>query len=136
MEIACLLQHDDIDLRIDKDHSIYRLNNDCFAWHMENKQTLICPDLYYRTLIGDEINDVKTFFDDLFEFMTLDQWYKILDLLFIHSKQETSFTQQEQYGHMIIEILAYLEKVLESISVVYETKALPYIVMYYPELLD
>lgn len=136
VEIAYLLNHDDIDLRIHNYDPIYRLHNDCFAWHAENKQTLSCPDLYYRNLVGDEINDVKTFFEDLFEFMTLDQWYKILDLLFIHSKQETSFTQQEQYGHMIIEILSYLEKVLESISVVYETKALPYISSYYPELLD
>ncbi|MCX2453632.1 hypothetical protein OQX61_20340 [Pedobacter sp. PLR] len=136
LEIAYLLQHDDIDLRIDKDHPIYRLNNDCFGWHIENTQTLSCPDLYYRNLLGDEINDVKTFFEDLFEFNTLDQWYKILGLLFIHSKQETSFTQQEEYGYMIIEIQEYLEKALESISVVYETQALPYLNKYYPELFD
>ncbi|MBC8984930.1 hypothetical protein H9X96_03985 [Pedobacter sp. N36a] len=103
---------------------------------MENKQTLTCPDLYFRSLTGDEINDVKVFFEDLFEFMSLDQWHKILYQLFIYSKQENTFTQQEEYGHMILEIAEFLEKVLESITIVYEAKALPYITVHYTELFD
>lgn len=136
LEIAYLLHQDEINLRIEKDHPLYRLNNDCFAWHMENKQTLNGPELYFRNLTGDEINDVKILFEDLFEFMTLDQWYKILDQLFIHSKQETTFTQHEQYGCLILEITEFLEKVLESVAVVYEVQALPYITKYHPELFD
>lgn len=136
IEIAYLLHQSEIDLSIDSSHPLYRLNNDCFAWHMENKQTLTCPELYFRNLTGDEINNVNLFFEDLFEFMSLDQWYKVLYQLFIYSKQENTFTQQEEYGFMILEILAFLEKLLESIAVVYEAKALPYITEHYPELFD
>ncbi|WP_316820843.1 hypothetical protein [Pedobacter gandavensis] len=136
LEIAYLLLHDDTVLRLEKNDPIYRINNERFIWHMENKQTLSCPDLYYRKLVGDDINDVKLYFEDLFEFMSLEQWYKILDQLFIYSKEEASFTKQEQYGFLVLEILEHLEKVLEAISVVYETKALPYINKYYHELLD
>lgn len=136
VEIAYLLNQAETDLSIASSHPLYRLNNDCFAWHMENKQTLTCPELYFRSLTGDEINDVKVFFEDLFEFMSVDQWYKILYQLFIYSKQENTFTQQEEYGYKILEIAEFLEKVLESIAVVYEAKALPYIAVHYPELFD
>jgi len=125
LEIAHLLYTSDESLAVEKDHPIHRPNKECFGYHLEDQQILTCPDLYIRMLRGDEVNDLKIFLEELFEFKSLNEWYGILNQILIHSKEETSFTKQENIGHLIVEIREYLEKLMETIYIVYMTKSLP-----------
>ena len=67
LEIAHILYNSDENFSVETDHPIHRPNKECFGYHLEDQQILACPDLYFRTLTGDEVNDVKIFFEELFE---------------------------------------------------------------------
>lgn len=125
LEIAHILYTSDESFAVEKDHPIHRPNKECFGYHLEDQQILTCPDLYIRMLRGDEVNDLKIFLEELFEFKSLTEWYVILDQILTHSKEETSFTKQKNVGHLVVEIREYLEKLMETIFIVYMTKSLP-----------
>ncbi|SHE66978.1 hypothetical protein [Pedobacter caeni] len=136
LEIAHVLFSDYADFKIDKDHPLRRQRFSVFGHYLEDQQVLRCPDLYFRTLDGKEINDVTIFFEDFFEFKSLDEWYLILDQLLINSREETSVVRNAEIGPLILEINEYLEKLMESIYVVYQTQAINFIAEHHPELLD
>lgn len=136
LEIAHILYTSEENLSIETDHPAHRPDKNCFGYHLEDEQVLSCPNLYLRTLVGTEINDVKIFFEELFEYRSLTEWYDILDQLLISSREESSIVKNEEIGPVILEINEYLEKLMESIYVVYETKAMAYINQYHPELFD
>lgn len=126
IEIAHVLHTSDQNFSIEKDHPIYRPNNECFGYHLEDQQILTCPGLYFRALNGAEVNDVRLFFEEFFEFKSLNEWYGVLDQIVISSKAEMSLARNEEIGHLILEINEYLEKLIESVYVIYETKAVSY----------
>lgn len=136
IEIAHVLYTSDQNFSTEKDHLIYRPNNECFGYHLEDQQILTCPSLYFRTLNGAEINDVRVFFEEFFEFKNLNGWHGILDQVLISSREEISLVRNEEIGHTILEINEYLEKLVESIYVIYETRAVSYTSQCHTELPD
>lgn len=136
IEIAHVLYHSDENFSVEKDHPIYRPNKECFGYHLEDQQILTCPSLYFRNLTGAEVNDVKIFFEELFEFKSLNEWYRILDQLLISSREEISIVRNEEIGSVILEINEYIEKLMESIYLMHETKANSYITQYHSELFN
>lgn len=136
IEIAHVLYTSDQTFSIEKDHPIYRPNNECFGYHLEDQQMITCPSLYFRTLNGAEINDVRVFFEEFFEFKNLNEWYRILDQTLISSREEISLARNEEMGYLILEIYEYLEKLMEANYLVYETRAGSYTSQCHTELLD
>lgn len=136
IEIAHVLYTSDQNFSIEKDHPIYRPNNECFGYHLEDQQMITCPSLYFRTLNGAEINDVRIFFEEFFEFKNLNEWYRILDQTLISSREEISLARNEEMGYLILEIYEYLEKLMEANYLVYETRAGSYTSQCHTELLD
>lgn len=136
LEIAHVLVNNYDGFKIDKDHPLHRKRLHFFGHYLEDRQTLSCPDLYFRALDGKEVNDVTIFFEELFEFKSLDEWCIILDQILSCSRDETSVVRNEEIGPLILEINEYLEKLMESIYVVHETQAMDFIAGYHPELLD
>ncbi|NQX38800.1 hypothetical protein SAMN05421820_101835 [Pedobacter steynii] len=136
LEIAHILYTSEENFKIEKDHPVYRNVKACFGYYLENEQILSCPHLYFRKLVGNEVNDVNIFFEEFFDYRSLTEWYDILDQLLISSREESSVVKNEEIGPVILEINEYLEKLMESIGVVFETKALAYITRHHPELLD
>lgn len=136
IEIAHVLYHSDENFSVEKEHPIHRPNKECFGYHLEDQQILTCPDLYLRALTGAEVNDVKIFFEELFEFKNLSEWYSILDQLLISSREEISAVKSEEIGSVILEINEYVEKLMESIYLIHETKANSYITQYHSELFN
>ncbi|MNV75094.1 hypothetical protein D3C71_1683590 [compost metagenome] len=103
---------------------------------MEDQQILTCPSLYFRALNGAEVNDVRIFFEEFSEFRSLNEWYCILDQILVSSREEISLARNEEMGHLILEITEYLEKLAESIYVIYKTKAVSYINTYHSDLFN
>lgn len=116
LEIAYILYNSDENFPVETDHPIHRPNNECLGYHLEDQQILTCPDLYLRALTGDEVNDVKIFFEELFDFKDLNGWYNVLDQLLVSSREEISAVKNDEIGYMVLEINEYLEKLISEKS--------------------
>lgn len=131
LELAYILKDSKEDLKLNADHPLYRFSDHPFELYTELKNKPF-PALHFRTLSGTELNDVRIFLDELFNFKSLDDWRAILDSLLYCTKDDV--TLDHIYDEKVYEtvlIREYLEKTIEAIGLVCETKSLPYIKLHH-----
>lgn len=79
---------------------------------------------------------MRIFFEEFFEFKSLNESYSILDQLLVSSGEEMSVVKNEKIGPIILEVNEYLEKLIESICLIHEIKGISYINQYLSELFN
>ena len=127
LELAYVLCNSDEDFKLSPDHSLYRRSEHPFALYNEPKDTPF-PAFHFRSLSGTELNDVRIYFEELFSYKTLEAWRGILDsLLYCTNKEVELDAIYKEKVYETVLIREYLEKMIEAMGLVYETKSLPYI---------
>lgn len=133
LELASVLKNSKEDFKLSPDHPLYRLSDDPLELYTESKKKSF-PAFHFRTLCGKEINDVRMFFEELFNFKSLETWRAILDSFLYCADREIEL--DDIYDTKIYEtvlIREYIEKVIEAMGLVCETKSLPYIKLHHAD---
>lgn len=131
LELAYILKDRKEDLKLNADHPLYRFSDHPFELYTELKNKPF-PALHFRTLSGTELNDVRIFLEELFNFKSLDDWRAILDSLLYCTKGDVKL--DDIYDEKVYEtvlIREYIEKTIEAMGLVCETKSLPYIKLHH-----
>lgn|GEM_PF-6359844 len=115
------------DLKISEGHPLYRKGNFWFGYHLERQNELPYPAVHFRCLTDLEVNNVNIFFERLFKDLSLAAWLETMDNLLEYAYSSESYVDACDDGHLIILIMENLEKLAESLFLVYHTKSLEYL---------
>jgi len=133
LELAYVLNESKEDFKLSTDHPLYRFSDHPFEIYTESKHKPF-PALHFRTLHGTEVNDVRIFFEEFFGYKSLEDWRGILDSLLYCTAGK--ITLDQIYNSKVYEtvlIREYIEKMVEVMGLVCETKSLPYIKIHHAE---
>lgn len=133
LELAYVLKDSQEDFRLNPDHPLYRFSDHPFELYTESRNKPF-PALHFRTLCGKEVNDVRILFEELFTFKSLETWRAILDSFLYCADREIEL--DDIYDTKIYEtvlIREYMEKAIEAMGLVCETKSFPYIKLHHAE---
>ncbi|MDN5287702.1 MAG: hypothetical protein JWR38_3976 [Mucilaginibacter sp.] len=133
LELAYVLYNGVEDFKLNPDHSLYRHSEHPFELYNEPKNKQF-PALHFRSLSGTELNNVRVYFEELFNYKTLEAWRGTLDSLLYCTNKEVEL--DDIYNEKVYEtvlIREYLEKMIEAMGLVCETKSLPYIKLHHPD---
>lgn len=133
MELAYVLYAIQDDLKLSNNHPLYR-----FAEHPTEVYTKsrnrVFPELHFRSLYGTEVNNIQVYFEQFFGYKSLEDWRGILDSLLYCATGKV--TLAEIYNSKLYEtvlIREYIEKMIEAMGLVCETKSLPYVKLHHNE---
>ncbi|SEB22313.1 hypothetical protein [Pedobacter hartonius] len=133
LELAYVLKNGDEDFKLNPNHPLHRFSDHPFELYTETKDKPF-PALHFRTLSGTELNDIRIFLEELFHFKSLEDWRGILDSLLYCTKGEVKL--DDIYDEKVYEtvlIREYIEKTIEAMGLICETKSLPYIKLHHAE---
>lgn len=127
MEVVHTLKYSGEDLKVSKDNPLYRNGSYWFGYHLDNRELISYPAIYFRQLTDNEVNNVTLFFEDLFSFMSLPSWHDTMDnLIFCACSGENYDDTYGDNGCPMIFIMEYLEKLVESIYLINYLRPYPF----------
>jgi HEPN domain-containing protein len=133
LELAYVLKDSQEDLKLNPDHPLYRFSDHPFDLYTESRNKPF-PALHFRTLSGKEVNDVRIFFEELFNFKSLADWRAISDSFLYCTNREVELDDiYDTKTYETVLIREYIEKMIEAMGLVCETKSLPYIKLHHAE---
>ncbi|WP_316751707.1 HEPN domain-containing protein [Pedobacter gandavensis] len=120
LELAHELKDSQEDFKLRINHPLYRLCDRHF------------PALNFPTLSDLEVNNIRLFFEEFFNYRNLEAWRGILDALLDCSNGKTSLDKSYNSKlHESVLISEYIAKMIEATRLVCETKSLPYILLHH-----
>lgn len=127
LEIAHVFHTRGEDFSITSEHNLYRPKNEWFGRYIDNHESMQIPSLYFRFLKDTEINNINLFFNDMFSFMDLESWIQKIDMVMAIAYADESFSETYDCGHLIVPILDYMEKLVESIFLIFHIRSIHYL---------
>lgn len=131
LELAYVLYSSNEELQLNSDHFLYRWLEHPFDVYSQIKNKLF-PAVHFRSLSGTELNNVQVVFADLFTFKDLEAWRAILDaLLYCTGRELKPDDVCDEKIYETVLIREYLEKLIEAMGLVCETKSVPYVKLHH-----
>ncbi|WP_316839410.1 HEPN domain-containing protein [Pedobacter gandavensis] len=120
LELAHVLQDSQEDFKLRINHPLYRFCDRPFS------------ALNFPTLSDIEVNNIRLFFEEFFNYRDLEAWRGILDALLNCSHGKTSLDKSYNSKlHESVLISEYIAKMIEAMRLICETKSLPYILLHH-----